>query len=149
EEIWFDPAAGPFTFGDIPLGDQGVSAMLIGEEANGRFIEIPEDDPKRQCIRRHFHGSLSADGEHEYRADSSVCGERAAFYRIMLRDRNEDHRRRLVQQSVADERPGATVDEVVIGDLGDLDTPVTYSYRVRLRRWARQIDDLLVFRIPW
>ena len=42
QEMWFDPAGGPFGFGDIPLNDQGVRKALIARwrpRADGRYPE--------------------------------------------------------------------------------------------------------------
>jgi hypothetical protein len=157
-DLWLDPAAGPYTFGSLPLNDQGVQALLLGDTthvnhfaSNGqpRLIDIPQDPPERQRVERCCEGELSAEGDFTYRVQTTVTGERAAMYRMMLRDRHEEHRRRVIAQSVSEERPGAQVDEIEIDDLDDLSRDVTYRYRVLLRRWGRPVKDLLLFRMPW
>ena len=55
----------------------------------------------------------------------------------------------MIQQAVAEERPGTVVDEVEVDDVGDLSRDVTYRYQAHLSRWARTIEDLLLFRVPW
>jgi hypothetical protein len=147
-EIWFDPAAGPFTFGDLPQNDQGVKALIL-DSSQPRLIDVPQDNPQQQQVQRRCQGQLGDDGDYHFRATVSAQGERAAMYRMTLQDRNEDHRLRTIQQSVAEERPGAEVDEIEIGDIDDLGRDVRYGYRVNLRSWARRIQDLLLFRIPW
>ncbi len=158
QDLWFDPAAGPYTFGYLPLNDQGVQALLLGEnQARGVFadngqphlIEIPVDPPERQLVERVCTGELSTEGHYAYRVRATITGERAAMYRTLLRDRRADHRQRVIAQSVSEERPGAVVDEIEIGDLLDLNRDVTYGYRVHLQRWGRRVQDLLLFRIPW
>ncbi len=154
---WFDPAAGPYTFGSLPLNNQGVQALLLGEDhgadfvpnASSGLIEIPVDPPERQLVERLCEGELSAEGDYIYRVRATVTGERAALYRILLRDRSEDHRQRAIARSVAEARPGAAVDEMEVSDLVDLSHDITYRYRVHLRQWGRRIQDLLLFRIPW
>lgn len=148
QEMWLDPAAGPFGFGDIPLNDQGVKALIL-EDGSSQIVDIPDDPPERQSVRRVCSGKLDANGEYCFRAQITARGEKAAIDRFALLDRNDDHRRRTVQQSVGEERPGAIVDGVEFGDVEDLSGPMTYAYTVRLPGWARRVQDLLLFRIPW
>ncbi len=147
-EIWLDPAGGPYTFGDLPQNDQGVKALILDTE-EAHFVDVPRDEPAQQQVERLCEGRLDEAGHYVFQARVTACGERAALYRITLQDRNADHRRRTIQQAVADERPGAEVDEVEVGDVEDLSREVHYGYRVNLKQWARRIQDLLLFRIPW
>jgi hypothetical protein len=94
-------------------------------------------------------GELSESGDYRFRAEIKATAERAALYRTFLQDRQEDHRHRMIQQSVAETRPGAQVDEIEVDDVEDLDTAVSYRYRVLLKAWSRAIEDLLLIRIPW
>lgn len=158
QDLWFDPAAGPYTFGELPLNDQGVQALLLGDNQQGvafagngqaRMITIPRDPPERQLVQRMCEGELTAEGDYTYQVRATVTGERAAMYRMTLLDRHEDHRRRVIAQGVSEERPGAEVDAIEIDDLADLSRHVGYRYRVQLRRWGRPVKDLLLFRIPW
>jgi len=148
KQLWLDPASGPYTFGDLPQNDQGIKALVL-DAKEPRLVDVPEDQPREQLVRRICHGQLNESGDYCFDADVTTCAERGAIYRTMLLDRNDDHRRRTIQQSVAEERPGADVEEVRLGDVEDLGKDVTFGYRVVLRRWARRIEDLLLFRIPW
>jgi hypothetical protein len=148
QRIWFDPASGPFSFGDLPQSDQGVKALMLdGDQPS--WIDIPEDSPEKQRVQRICKGDLSESGDYQFRAEITAQAERAAFYRTVLQDRSDDHRRRMIQQAVAEERPGTAVDDVEVGDVEDLASNVSYRYRAYLTRWARMIEDLLLFRIPW
>ena len=82
-------------------------------------------------------------------AEIAVHGDRGAMIRAMLADRNDDHRRRTIQQGVADERPGAVVTDIELLAIDDLAEPIRYRYRLRLPQWARPVKDLLLFHIPW
>ena len=145
---WLDPAAGPFTFGSMPQNNQAVKALVLrGDESV--FVDVPLDEPQRQLVERVYRGELNAAGDFTFRAEVTARGERAAMYRMMLIDRNDDHRRRTIGQSVAEERPGAEVNDVELNRLEDLNADVGYSYRVKLPRWTRTIGDLMLFRVPW
>lgn|GEM_PF-1151723 len=147
-EIWLDPAAGPYTFGDLPQGDQGVRALLLDREQL-QLVSIPLDGPRQQQVQRHCEGYLDASGNYVVHAEVTALGERAATFRALLLDRNHDHRCRLIQQSVAEERPGAVVDQIEIKGVEDLGCPMVVSYRVTLPAWARRIENLLLLRVPW
>jgi len=147
-EIWFDPAAGVFTFGSLPQNDQGVKALVLdGGEAH--FVDVPLDEPVAQLTERHCRGRLTPQGNYELTAEICVHGDRGAMIRAMLADRNDDHRRRTIQQGVADERPGAVVTDIELVSIDDLAEPIRYRYKLQLPRWARPVKDLLLFRIPW
>jgi hypothetical protein len=147
QELWFDPAAAYFTFGRIPQNDQGVTALLLDHKEQS-LVEIPLDSPEGQCVTRLCRGSLTAAGDYDFQAEIDATGERAAQFRGVLTDRNEDHQRRIIEQAVAEERPGAIVSDITISNLEDLERDVHYSYRLSLPAWARPIQDLLLFRLP-
>jgi hypothetical protein len=147
-EMWFDPAAGVFTFGSLPQNDQGVKALVLDGGA-AHFVDVPLDEPAAQLTERHCRGRLTAEGDYELTAEIAVHGDRGAMIRAMLADRNDDHRRRTIQQGVADERPGAVVSEIELISIDDLAEPIRYRYHLRLPLWARLVKDLLLFRIPW
>jgi hypothetical protein len=147
-EMWFDPAAGVFTFGSLPQNDQGVKALVLDGGA-AHFVDVPLDEPAAQLTERHCRGRLTAEGDYELTAEIAVHGDRGAMIRAMLTDRNDDHRRRTIQQGVADERPGAVVSDIELVSIDDLAQPIRYRYRLRLPQWARPVKDLLLFRIPW
>jgi hypothetical protein len=148
DEMWFDPAAGVFTFGALPQNDQGVKALVLDGGA-AHFVEVPLDEPAAQLTQRHCRGRLTPEGDYELTAEICVHGDRGAMIRAMLADRNQDHRRRTIQQGVADERPGAVVTDIELVNIDDLAEPIRYRYQLRLSRWARPVKDLLLFRIPW
>jgi hypothetical protein len=148
ERMWFDPAGGPFTYGGLPQNDQGIKALLLDKD-DPRWIDVPEDPPEKQRVQRICRGELTESGDYRFGAEITARAERAAVYRTLLLDRQDDHRRRMIQQSVAETRPGAEVDEIEVDDMEDLDRDVTYRYRALLKTWARPIEDLLLFRIPW
>ncbi len=147
-EMWFDPAASVFTFGSLPQNDQGVKALVLDGGA-AHFVDVPLDEPAAQLTERHCRGRLTAEGDYELTAEIAVHGDRGAMIRAMLTDRNDDHRRRTIQQGVADERPGAVVSNIELINIDDLAEPIRYRYHLRLPHWARPVKDLLLFHIPW
>jgi hypothetical protein len=147
-EMWFDPAAGVFTFGTLPQNDQGVKALVL-DGGDAHFVDVPLDQPAAQLTERHCRGRLTAGGDYELTAEIAVHGDRGAMIRAAVADRNDDHRRRTIQQAVADERPGAAVTDIELVSIDDLAAPIRYRYRLHLPRWARPVKDLLLFRIPW
>jgi hypothetical protein len=148
QEMWFDPAACVFSYGSLPQNDQGVKALVL-DGGSTHFVDVPLDPADRQTTERHCRGTLSAAGDYHLTAEIRVDGDRGAMIRAALADRNDDHRRRTIEQSVADERPGATVEEIELINIDDLALPIQYRYQLHLPQWARAVKDLLLFRIPW
>ncbi len=100
KELWMDPAAGPYTYGDMPSSDQGVQALLLGERA-ARVTEVPPPQPSDHRIDRVAGGCLEADGTYRFETLVTAAGDRAAALRDALRFRAEEHRQSLMTQSVA------------------------------------------------
>ena len=149
-DVWFDPAAGFFSYGQLPQNDQGVKALVLtGENDELRLVDVPLDTAEQQVVTRRCRGELNAVGDYTLRAEITAAGERAALYRSTLADRNGDHRRRTIEQAVAEERPGAIVSDVDFGAVDDLAHDIEYSYGLYLPKWGRVVQDLLLFRIPW
>lgn len=146
--MWFDPAAGPVEFGKIPINDQGVEGLAL-KETSAEMVKIPLDAPEAQSVRRTCRGALEENGDYNYRVEVTCTGERASAIRFSLFDRNEDHQRRLLQQSVAEERPGAKVHDAKLENVTDISGPLRYSFGLQLKGWARAVSDLILFRVPW
>lgn len=146
--LWLDAAGGPYTFGDVPLNDQGVAALIL--DGDGSTLgQVPPARPEEHCTRRTCRGRLDEDGTYRFTAEACYRGEPAVVKRLALLDRSDEHRRRTVMQYAAADLTGAAVSDIQLHNLDDLSRDVAFAYAVVLARWARRIEDLLLLRIPW
>jgi hypothetical protein len=148
EEIWLDPAAGPYTFGDVPYNDQGIRGVVLGD-GDCNHVQVPPSEPHHHGATYEGSGALTPEGGLRFRSHYEARGDRAASLRVMLLDRAKDFQDRTVKQSVAQDLPGARVSEIEIHGLEDVNDTFGYDYTIELERWAQPIEKLLVLRIPW
>ncbi|MEX0703872.1 MAG: DUF3857 domain-containing protein [Planctomycetales bacterium] len=148
EELWMDPAGGPFTFGDLPLHDEAVAALVLDGES-AETVRLPRATSDQHRIDRHARGRVEADGTVAFAAEIAAHGERAVEFRLEHVDRDDEHRARMLAQSAAADLTGAVVADARFLELDDLTRPVSCAYRLTLPVWGREIGDLLLFRVPW
>jgi hypothetical protein len=146
--VWLDPAGGTYTFGQVPYNDQGVHALILDED-KPRYEEVPRALPEQHGAHYECQARLDDAGAYSFKADVRFRGDRAAQWRLALLDRSEDYRARVVRQAVAHRLIGAEVGPVTISGVEDLKSDLAYSYTMTLPRYARRIEKLLLFRVPW
>jgi hypothetical protein len=146
--LWLDPAPGTYTFGDVPYNDQGVYALILDKD-EPRYVKVPHAGPQQHGAHYVSRARLDEAGDYHFDVRVVFRGDRAAQWRQVLLDRSEDFRARQVRQAVAHRLPGAEVGDVQFTPVEDLKSELGYTCTVALRRRARRIERLLLFRIPW
>jgi hypothetical protein len=148
EELWLDAAAGQYTFGELPMNDQGVRALILDNDES-HMIDVPEATVERHRTDRVCSGDISSDGTLRLEATAEARGDQAVGLRLQYSERSEEHRERTLAQSVAVDLTGAEISDAHFIQLEDLMSDVSYKYRITLKEWGRRIQDILLFRIPW
>jgi transglutaminase-like putative cysteine protease len=146
--LWLDPAAGAYTFGEVPYGDQGVHALILDEEGP-HYDLVPRAEPQQHGAHHVFKARLDEAGDYHFEARVEFRGDRAAQWRLALRDRSEDYRARQVRQAVGHRLPGVEVGAVRFTGIEDLGSNPGYEFSGTLRHRARRIERLLLLRIAW
>lgn len=147
-EVWLDPAGGLCSFGDLPFNDQGAQVLVLNEDS----CEVSTSPPataESHLIQRVCRGEVMANGKYAIDVEVTLTGEVAAGLRTEMADRSPDHQQRILAQFAAGELPGAQVSNQDFVSLEDLTQPVQVRYHIKLDRWVRSIEDLLLFRVPW
>jgi hypothetical protein len=98
---------------------------------------------------RRCHGKLHSDGSYEFAAETQLSGEGGARLRMVLADRNEPHRLRVLQSWLGADYPGSAGSDFAYESVDDLAKPFGYQCQARLERVARRIKDLYLVRVPW
>lgn len=147
-ELWLDPAAGQYTFGDLPLNDQGIRALVLDGD-DSHMVNVPEATIEQHRTDRVCHGAIDADGTLRIDAKAETKGDQAVSLRLQYLDRSDEHRQRTLAQSVAVDLTGAEVHDARFTQLEDLTSHVCFESSMTLQQWGRRIQDILLFRIPW
>lgn len=148
QDLWLDPAAGPVAFRELPRADQGVQALILNRE-QPRFVQVPAARPEEHQVVRKCKGELDLAGSYRFAADLTCNGEWATNIRLHLLDSPQSERERVVGQTLVNERPGMSIESIDFQQVESLTADVSYRYAATLAHWARPINDLMLFRIPW
>lgn len=148
ERLWLDPAGGPVTFKDLPYNDQGTQALLLNSEG-GELMMIPEGGPQSQQINRICQGVLSEDCSYQFTAEVTTTGDTAMEFRLKYVNRNEKYTARALEKELASDLTGARIESPRFLNLKDISQDVSYAYQTTLDQWSRQIEEIILFRIPW
>ncbi len=147
-DLWMDPASDAFAFGDRPRLNDDVPALLLGADG-ARMCRVPPSAPEQHATRRICRGRLDADGSYVFRAEVVMRGEMGASLRMQLQGAGPSEREQVVSRWVLEALAGGEVTDVQTSDVDDLTTPLEVAYTVRLERFARQVKDLWLWRVPW
>lgn len=148
DRLWLDPAGGPVTFKDLPYNDQGTQALLLNSEG-GELTTIPEGGPESHQINRTCDGTLSEDCSYRFTAEVVTTGDTALEFRFKYVYRNEEYTALTLEKELASDLTGARIESPRFINLKDITRDVSYSYQTTLDQWCRQIEEIILFRIPW
>ncbi|WP_144981603.1 transglutaminase domain-containing protein [Gimesia aquarii] len=148
KRLWLDPAGGPVTFKDLPTNDQGTQALLLNSNG-GELTTIPDRGSQSHQINRVCHGVLSEDCSYQFTAEVTTTGDTAMELRLKYVNRNEESTALTLEKELAAHLTGARIESPRFINLKDISKKVSYTYRTTLEKWSRQIEDIILFRIPW
>src|SRR5262249_53321582 len=148
EEIWLDPAAPLYTFGELPCNGQGVFALVL-EPDGPDYRRIPDPQPDHHWTDRMCRGTLTPDGRYSPAVRMTFSGDHAARSRAMAHGRDGATVAHLLKPSVPAELPGAIVSDVGSEHMSDVRGRVVLSFSAELPRLGRRVRELLLLRIPW
>jgi hypothetical protein len=145
---WLDAANGPFAFADLPGANQSIRAMVLDRDTFHFDMVAPHHDEERMDSR-FCRGALGADGSYAFHVTATMTGESAARIRHQMIDRTEEHRLRVLQAWLGGDFLGAIGGQFTYDSVEDLAKGFGYSCDAKQPRVARQIKDIVLFRIPW
>src|SRR5207248_7697504 len=74
KDVWLDATAETCAYGDIPYGDRGVQALVVGE-GKGEFKTIPTYQPEENGVDISSKIAIHPDGSAEMQAEIRMRGE--------------------------------------------------------------------------
>lgn len=148
QELWIDPAAGPFTLGDLPPNDEGIQALLVDPQGP-QLAQVTPPRSSHHSINRVSRGRLDAEGGFTAEVAVRLTGEPAAQLRATLLDATEEERLKYLRQEVATVIPGGEIQQVRFLTLEDLSRPLELEYQLVLRSWARRVRRIWVAQFSW
>lgn len=149
EEMWMDPAAGLFSFGDTPSNVQGASMMMLGDDAKVELLRVPESDGSHHGTHRTMSGGVDAEGAMRYAAECELRGDKAAMSRAMLDAEPDKDADEVMSKWIGAGRTGWTFDTMSVQHAQDQLGPFKYRYEATWRDAGRKVHNLLQVSLPW
>lgn len=141
----FDPTNERTPVGNLPDYEQGGYGILSAGAAS-QLITLPVLPPDANGKVRTGSFTLSADGALSGSVDTSSIGSLGADLRLGLKETTEKEQRDAVEESVAQDLPGAVLDGVKYTQPSDLEKPLQLDYKVTVPQYAHQAGPLLLVR---
>lgn len=145
--IWLDPTVATCKYGDLPAGDQGRKAFIIGKE-KGEFVDTPLFPSENNKIDLTSEINILEDGS-IYGWERTVARGQSdiylrAVYRLTKSDKIKEH-----FQSMYNVRyPGVKIDAFTISNLYDMDKPLEVKVDFSCPKYAFNHGEIIVFSLP-
>lgn len=144
---WLDPTARGAPYGALPAAVRGCEALVL--PAPGEAVEVartPAGPAERRTTRLAValdeSGGATLEGEEVYQ------GYEAAALRGSIEQLDAEGRRQAIEQALARQFRGVTLDRLSVDGEGDPEVPLVVRWRARSPRWARIEGDQAVADVP-
>lgn len=108
KDVWLDATAETCAYGDIPYGDRGVQAFVVGE-GKGEFRTIPMYQPEQNGASIHYTITLKPDGSADAQSEMNFVGEAGQALRYGVRSMTPDQRKQMMQKIAAQFSSGTSL----------------------------------------
>lgn len=146
--LWVDATADQMQFGDLPMPDQGVPALII-DDATKDLTLTPVMPITSSDLTTTHTDSLSATGRLSGSVEISASADwawmlRSAF-RMVPESKRDDALRGLVSKLVE----SAHYEGGSLNNLSDPDKPLVIQARYHADNYGTQAGNFLLIRLPW
>ena len=146
--LFVDTAADLLDFGDLPIEDQQMPALVIAPET-AQLSEtpvLPVDNTRDQEV---FTGTLSADGSVTGTEDWTLTGRQAWTTRLALRGVPEAHREEALHSLGDFLVKDAVFESDHMENFDEPDLPLTLHFRLHQDHGSTPAGSFLLLSLPW
>lgn len=142
---WLDGTAEFSGSTELPQSDQAAQVLIVEPDARvvSRFLTTPVSPSTDNVTTGTYDLELAADGSALFAGTSEVKGQQAASWRRAYQ--SESGRNEKFEQGWSRSYPGAQLTALEIGDIRNLEAPVTTKFKLQVPRLARVESGRLVF----
>jgi tetratricopeptide (TPR) repeat protein len=144
---WLDPTASTCKYGDLPAGDQGRKAFLIGND-KGEFVDTPVYPAEANKIYSTSELAIHNDGTVSGWEKTIANGQADMYLKMVYRSINTDKRKQFLENTLNQRYPGLKINKVSISDLYNLDEPVEIQVDFSCPNYTQKLEDMMIFTIP-
>ena len=145
--VWLDPTIATCRYGDLPAGDQGRKAFIIGKDG-GEFVDTPVYPWEANRISSASEIILLEDGTIRGWERTTASGQADMYLRAVYRLIRSDRHKEFLETILNQRYPGVQIENVSISDLYDLDTPLEVEVVFSCPSYGSNLGGMLVFPLP-
>jgi tetratricopeptide (TPR) repeat protein len=145
--IFLDPTVATCSYGDLPAGDQGRQAFVIGKD-RGDFIETPVYPSEANKTISTSEITMMEDGTINGWEQTTATGQAEMYLRSVYRLVTPDRRKEFMQIVLNQRYPGVQIQEISISDLYDLDKPLEVRVDFSCPEYGSEYEEMLIFPVP-
>ena len=145
--VWLDPTIATCRYGDLPAGDQGRKAFVIGENG-GEFLDTPVYPSQTNKIASSTEIALLEDGAIRGWERTIANGQADIYLRSVYRTIRPDRLKGFTATMLNQRYPGVEIENVSVSDLYDMDTPVEVKVDFHCPSYVADIEGMLAFPLP-
>ncbi len=143
KEVWLDATAETCPYGDIPLADRGVRALVV-KDGQGEFKTIPVYRPEENRTTILSRVAISADGSAAIDMSIELNGETGQEIRAAVKARTPDQRKDMVQKMAQEFSTGAALDSFSLSDEKVTEGPYVLRLKLSAPNFAKRVGKLLI-----
>lgn len=145
---WIDPTAEQMAFGCLPVGDQGVPALLI-DAATTDLTTSPILPADKVVTAVQYKMALSADGKLTGDITLALAGNVGWMARNEFQEIADADSEKVLRGFLPLMLSNAKYDRGAILDKADMDKPMTLAFNCHADNYCTTAGDFLFFHLPW
>ena len=143
KDVWLDATADTCPYGDIPMSDRGVRALVV-KDGQGEFKTIPMYIASDNGTEVVSHVHVNADGSASIEMAISLRGEMAQEIRSAVKARTPDQCKEMVQKMAQEFSTGAALQSFSLPEAPRADGPYELKLMLAAPNYAKKIGHLLI-----
>ena len=145
--VWLDPTAATCRYGDLPAGDQGRKAFVIGEDG-GQFVDTPVYPSAANKIISSSEITLLEDGAISGWERTTATGQADIYLRSVYRMIRPDRLKGVMESLLNQRYPGVQIEGVTVSDMYDMDTSVEVKVEFSCPDFVADMGQTVAFPLP-
>ena len=146
--LWVDATANQMAVGDFPSEDQGVPALIIGDNTTD-LAPTPSDISDRDHVTDNYDLTLDEAGRLTGSVELRATGNMAWILRSMLASIPETKRQEGLRGIAGQIVKGSVFESGSMEGVEDPDKPVVIKVKVHVDDYSSKAGSFLLVKLPW
>lgn len=142
ETIWVDPTSRFTKLKELPIGDQGVMALVLYKDKKSEFVLTPSSTPSDNTLTNNIYLTVNDDFEVVVSMEIEATGFQETFNRYRFHDVKDKDIKDYLKQSYGGELKDIEIDSVQHTDPDDLNTPFKFSFSYKIKEIIQKVGDM-------